>query len=506
MPRSRTNGRAAIFWDRLALALLLTTVAVGVGFGGAGSLAVRTTATGLALASCGAIGLSCLCDGRWRFVGGSLWLLPAGVAGWAVAQFMIPPPAGLKFPNGQTAESLSTSWNSFATIQYAAWGVGLLVAMFAAAHAVRSASRMRTLGGAAASVLLLVGAVGMLQSAAPSSRSWTQSYLGVFSAEDRRLSSWTRDWVSNETSFGVRASTPWRRWDVAADSNNDSTQRRRQSWLEPAPRTANFGAYLNASDWSAAAGMLAPFLLAAGACYLRRLSGAGRLGWDADAPQGLAFAAVAALLVAAAAGLGDPLVGVAGYLASLIVVVTMAPKRDRATVRKFGFFALLMAVGAGAGAAAMEGGVGGVAASWKRWLADSTALWQVFVEHWQTGAGFGAMGDLWPMYRQGPLDEAGRGSSLISLAAEAGVPLIALSVVLTLLAWRRWRRMARTMPADVRLLSAGIGGSLSAWLAHAALGPGGDAPSVLLLAAVFLGLLARSLAGAVRVPEGAWAK
>src|SRR5262245_5733105 len=108
MPRSRTNGRGAIFWDRVALALLLTTIVVGVGFGGAGSLAVRTTATFLALASCGAIGLSCLCEGRWRFVGGSLWLLPVAVVFWAVVQVSLPPRAGLALPNGRLVPSMSS--------------------------------------------------------------------------------------------------------------------------------------------------------------------------------------------------------------------------------------------------------------------------------------------------------------------------------------------------------------------------------------------------------------
>jgi len=501
MPRRRTNGRGAILWDRLALALLATTIAVGVGLGGAGSLAVRTVVTFLALAACGAIGLSCLCEGRWRLVGGPLWLLPIGVTVWAVVQFSLPAKAGLPLPSGRPVQSLSMSWNSLATIQYAAWGVGLLIVMFASAHVVRSASRMRTLGVAIGSVVLLVGALGMLQTAAGSS-----SYLGMYSAEDRRLSAFGRDWVSNESSFGVRSAMPWRRWDVAADASADPTSRRRQSWLEPAPQTARFGTYLNASDWAAAAGMMAPFLLAAGACYLRRLGGIGRLGWDVDAPQGLAFTVVAALLVAAAAGLGDPLVGLAGYLIALIVVVTMAPKSDRGVVRRFGFFALLAAIGAAVGSAFMQGGVNAVVASWKQWLADSTALLQILVAHWQTGAGLGAIGDVWPMYRHEPLDAAARGSSLVSLAAEAGAPLVALTMILFLFGWLRWRRVAPTMVPDARLLSAGVGGALAAWLAHAALGPGGDAPSVLLLAAVFLGLAARSLAGAIRIPEGAWSK
>jgi hypothetical protein len=507
MPRSRTNGRGAIFWDRLALALLLTTIVIGVGLGGAGSLAVRTATTFVALAACGAIGLSCLCEGRWRFIGGSIWLLPIAVVFWAVLQFNLPARSGLALPNGQLVPSLSSSWNSLATIQFAIWGIGLLVAMFVAAHAVRSASRMRTLGAVIAGLLLVVGAIGLVQSAARKNQSWTKSYLGMYSAEDRRLSSWGRDWVSNETSFGTRSITPWRRWDVAADAKNDPTNRRRESWLEPAPQTARFGTYLNTSDWAAAAGMLAPFLLAAGASYLRRFNGVGRLGWDAEAPQGLAFAVAAALLVAAAAGLGDPLVGIAGYLFSLIVVVTMAPKADRSTLRWFGFAAFLFAVGTAVVAMVLQGGVGGIVASWNQWVADSTSLWQVLIGHWQTGAGFGAIGDVWPMYRHVPIDDvAPRGSSLLSLAAEAGAPLVGLTLILLLLGCLRWRRVVPTLAPDARLLSAGVGGALAAWLAHAALGPGGDAPSVMLLVAVFLGLAARSLAGAIRIPEGAWPK
>jgi len=294
---------------------------------------------------------------------------------------------------------------------------------------------------------------------------------------------------------------------VAAETNNDPTHRRRESWLEPAPQTARFGTYLNTSDWAAAAGMLAPFLIAAGACYLRRLNGVNQLGWDADAPQGLAFAAIAALLVAAAAGLGDPVVGVTGYLFSLIVVVTMGPKSDRATLRRFGFAALLFAVGAAGVAMVLQGGVGGVVASWNQWIADSRALWQILVGHWKTGAGLGAIGEVWPMYRHDPIDAvAASGSSLLSLAAEAGAPLVGLTVLLMFLGFRRWRRVAPTLSPDARLLAAGVGGALAAWLGHAALGPGGDAPSVLLLVAVFLGLAVRALAGAIRIPEGAWSK
>src|SRR5262249_37271397 len=140
------------------------------------------------------------------------------------------------------------------------------------------------------------------------------------------------------------------------------------------------------------------------------------------------------------------------------------------------------------------------------WIADSRALSQILFGHWLTGAGFGAIGDLWPMYRHEPLDVPARGSALISMIAEAGVPLAILTVVLLFFAYLRWRRVAPTLQSDARLTAAGVGGALAAWLAHAALGPGGDAPSVILLAAVFLGLAARSLAGAIRIPEGAWAK
>jgi hypothetical protein len=119
----------------------------------------------------------------------------------------------------------------------------------------------------------------------------------------------------------------------------------------------------------------------------------------------------------------------------------------------------------------------------------------------------GSIGDLWPMYRHEPIDTvAPRGSSLLSLAAESGAPLVGFTFVLLILSWRRWRKVAPTLPADARLLSAGVGGALAAWLAHAALGPGGDAPCVLLLAAVFLGLAARGLANAIRIPEGVWSK
>jgi hypothetical protein len=502
MPRSKTNGREAMICDRVALALLLTTVVVGVGFGGTGTLAVRTTVTALALASCGAIGLSCLCEGRWRFVGGSLWLLPIAVAGWAAVQFALPSSANkLILPNGDEAASNSASWNSLATIQYAAWGVGLFIAMFAAAHAVRSASRMRTFAAAVGCTLLLVAGVGMLQVARNDQR-----FLGMYSAEDARMSAWGRDWVSNESSFGVRSSSPWRRWEVGADSDADSSLRHRETWLEPVPRTAGFGTYFTATDWAAAAGMLAPLLLAAGACYLRRLKGAASIAWEVDAPQGLAFTLVAALLIAAAVVVGEPTVGAAGFLFSLIVLVTMAPRVDRPVLRKFGFVGLLLALGAGAASAALNGGVNGIVQSWKLWLADSTALGHVFMNHWQVGAGFGSIGEVWPMYRQETLEVAPRGSALMSMIAESGAPVAAVAVVLLFIGMLRWRKVAPTLPPDARLMSAGVGAAIAAWLAHAALGPGGDAPSVVLLAAMLLGLAVRAQAGAIRLPEGAWPK
>jgi hypothetical protein len=502
MPRSKTSGRGAMLWDRVALALLLTALVVGLGLGGAGSLAVRTTTTLLALASCGAIGLSCLCEGRWRFVGGSLWILPLAVVAWAGVQFFVPPMnGGLTLPNGQKIASISSSWNTLGTLQFAAWGMGLLVAMFAAAHAVRSASRMRTFAAALGCTLLFAAGIGMLQSARGS-----QKYLGLYDADDRSLSAFTRDWISNETSFGARSASPWRRWEVAAESTNDPNHRRRTAWLEPNVRTARFGSYLNASDWAAAAGMLAPFLLAAGACYLRRLTSASQLVWDVDAPQGLAFALVAAILIAAAAALGDPIVGIAGFLFSLMIVVTMAPKSDRAVLRRFGFLGLLFAVVAGVGSTFLRGGTPALVESWRTYGTDSAALSQILLSHWQLGTGFGSIGDVWPMHRTQPLDVAPRGSALISMAAEAGLPLVILAVFLTFIGFLRWRKVAPTLSTDARLLAAGIGGSLAAWFAHAALGPGGDAPSVILLAAVFLGLAARGLAGAIRIPEGAWSK
>jgi uncharacterized membrane protein YbaN (DUF454 family) len=480
-----------VIHDRTALGLFLLTLLVGLVLGGTGSASVRMLIQGGLISSGAFLMFSMLARGRWRFVTSPLWIFPLLVVAWGMVQCFVPS-RGLMKPAGWNIEASYLTWNRFATIQSTLWVAALFSAGLVAAHSLRSVGRIKGLAGVFILAVLATGCFGVFQSLLNDTK-----FLGLYSATDPRISPSARDWMGSTSTLGMQRVTPFQVFSGEPGSSKSSAPK--FVWFGPTIRTAQFGSFLDATEWASVAGTIMPMALAAGVFYLRRRSSNPTSPWDLDAPLGWAFLTAAGLLSLGSI-LGNLLSACVSTVIGVLVLIQLSAPSDRRLVCWHGLVPLaFLAVGVLAAFAIM--GTSTIETQIRHWLADSASLLAMCWDHFWTGCGMGSPADLWPMYRTDDRTQAG--SSLLAMMSEVGMPIIAVGALFFMLALFRWFHRAPNLPDETRLVIAGVAAGLCSWLAWGALGPGADHPLALLVVAVLSGCLIRGLATREPLREGA---
>ena len=497
-PAPAPSGGAAFWLELASIGFLSLAVASVVFLGDGVSASARTLFVWLSVVALLCTGFSMLFAKQLRLLKSPLIVLPIFLGVLGMAQIATLPQEWVRHfqASWMKAESYrSISLYRHGTLQTLIWLAGACVALFVAAHQLRTASRVRCLAMSFSLLLVVTGVWGALSGEGHSTR-----VLGVLSVENRDLPGFVRDLFSRNTAVGLSGYESWSEWRSHADRPVDRIWYSASGGGRP-----YFATFLSSTTWTACALIVLPLLLASSVQLASQSFGARAIDWlsQTEGQKALIFVAVSLTLAGLIGWIGEPVVVLAAMSGMFLAGwYWLGPTRDRKRFQIIAAGCVLLALCTGLVRFARNGEIASFVDGWKQNAADDVSILKMLKDHRWLGCGLGSFAEVWPNYRSEPSSTPHRASSLLALAAETGLVGLAVlggGVIYLLL---RQRRVRRKLDPDSAVLSVGAIAGLVCLVAVGLLGPGCETPAVAGLALILVGCAARGLAGGFQAWTG----
>lgn len=469
-----------------SVACVMLAVLAGMLMGSGISVTSRGVVQGLALLALLATILSMAAAGKWRLIRSWFWIVPILLLCLAFLQILLTPTS----PTGLSDEVIDPSLvirgytaSPFATAEWLLWGTAATLICAVTAHQLHGDRRV--------DVFFLVLGTVLVASAA----------LGIF-----RTSLTGAPTAAATSAIGPASYRSWNQSEIpAGDTDGDS-------WFTPGTLSTvspSFAGFLTSMHFGACVVAIVPVLLAIG---IRRFTISRQVEnrqWLGMPSGRLAIgASLLAILLTTLTCLFTPSAALAfglgvGIAASLLLLQNPVPQKS--FLAAAGGVVPLVIVLMTPFDVTGEGQ--GLWSNVSQAIVDNRSLLSILQSYPLFGCGLGSLGEVWSWHRSDAADIPPLASSLLALVCEAG--LFGSFLFLAAAAYLGWRYVkARALfqrayvNPDGLLLPTAYLASLLATVTVGLLGPGLEAPAVLLVAAVNCGLLIRAISVKDQPSEG----